>query len=220
MKVRGTIAGTPLSAKLTVLCWGALTLLVPMAVSACTSGTTSSAPPVFSPTVTTGTAPTSGTTPASDTSTETGTPGVTTSPATTTPPATPEVTVTQTITVPPSTVPPAAPVTGGGGTAGFQDTLLLTLGAVAILAGTVAVGVAVGSQVHAPQPAQVAGDHRHDRDHGQRLGRDERDGQDQPQGERPSLRCPQARHPALIHRLSLRLAALPSLSAVRRGAAT
>ena len=135
MKVRGTIAGTPLSAKLTVLCWGALTLLVPMAVSACTSGTTSSAPPVFSPTVTTGTAPTSGTTPASDTSTETGTPGVTTSPATTTPPATPEVTVTQTITVPPSTVPPAAPVTGGGGTAGFHGTLLLTLGAVAILAG-------------------------------------------------------------------------------------
>ena len=37
MKVRGTIGGTPFSAKLTVLCWGALTLLVPVAVSACTS---------------------------------------------------------------------------------------------------------------------------------------------------------------------------------------
>jgi hypothetical protein len=49
-------------------------------------------------------------------------------------PATPEVTVTQTITVPPSTFPPA-PVTGGGGTAGFQGTLLLALGATAILAG-------------------------------------------------------------------------------------
>ena len=39
MKVRGTTAGTPLSARLTVLCWGALTLLAPVAVSACTSGT-------------------------------------------------------------------------------------------------------------------------------------------------------------------------------------
>ena len=38
MKVRGTIAGTPLSARLTALCWGALTLLAPVAVSACTSG--------------------------------------------------------------------------------------------------------------------------------------------------------------------------------------
>jgi len=47
-----------------------------------------------------------------------------------------EVTVTQTITVPPSTsVPSGAPVTGGGGTAGFQGTLLLVLGAGAILAG-------------------------------------------------------------------------------------
>ena len=46
-----------------------------------------------------------------------------------------EVTVTQTITVAPSTIPPAAPVTGGGGTAGFQDTLLLALGAAAILVG-------------------------------------------------------------------------------------
>jgi hypothetical protein len=46
------------------------------------------------------------------------------------------VTVTQTITVPPSSsVPSAAPVTGGGGTAGFQGTLLLALGAAAILAG-------------------------------------------------------------------------------------
>jgi len=33
MKVRGTTAGTPFGAKLTALCWGALTLLVPVAVS-------------------------------------------------------------------------------------------------------------------------------------------------------------------------------------------
>ena len=57
MKVRGTIAGTPLSARLTALCWGALTLLAPVAVSACTSGTSTAPPTVFSPSVTTGTAP-------------------------------------------------------------------------------------------------------------------------------------------------------------------
>ena len=134
MKVRGTIAGTPLSAKLTALCWGVLTLLVPLAVSACTSSTSTTTPTVFSPSVTTGTAGTtpasSGTTPSDGSTTETGTPGVTT-----TPPPTAEVTVTQTVTVPPSTIPPSAPVTGGGGTAGFQDTLVLVLGLAAILAG-------------------------------------------------------------------------------------
>ena len=140
MKVPGTIAGPPLSAKLAALCWGALTLLVPVAVSACTSATTTQPPTVFSPSVTTGTAsvtePASGNTTGTGTAPETGSPGVTSPPPPTTPPATPEATVTQTVTVPANTIPPsAAPVTGGGGTAGFQGTLLLTLGAVAILAG-------------------------------------------------------------------------------------
>jgi hypothetical protein len=139
MKVRGTLVGTPLSAKLTVLCWGALTLLVPMAVSACTSGTTTSTPTVFSPTVTTGTASahvTSNGVAGSDGSPGSGaasSPGVSTATATAT--VTPAATVTETVTVPASSIPPAAPVTGGGGTAGFQDTLLLALGAAAILAG-------------------------------------------------------------------------------------
>ena len=39
MKVRGATAGTPFGARLTALCWGALTLLAPVAVSACTSST-------------------------------------------------------------------------------------------------------------------------------------------------------------------------------------
>ena len=52
MKVRGTTAGTPFGAKLTALCWGALTLLAPVAVSACTSSS-STAPTIISPTVTT-----------------------------------------------------------------------------------------------------------------------------------------------------------------------
>ena len=87
MKVAGTIAGTPLRAKLTALCWGALTLLAPVAISACTSGTSTTTPTVFSPSVTTGTASgtapaSSGTTPSSGSSSESGsssasgTPGV------------------------------------------------------------------------------------------------------------------------------------------------
>ena len=49
MKVRTTIAGTALSARLTAVCWGALTLLAPAAVSACTSSSSSTTPTVFSP---------------------------------------------------------------------------------------------------------------------------------------------------------------------------
>ena len=140
MKVRGTLVGTPLSAKLTALCWGVLTLLVPVAVSACTSGTSTSTPTVFSPTETGGTASahvTSGGTPASGVSPGSGasSPSTPVASPTTAAPVAPQATVTQTVTVAASAIPPAAPVTGGGGTAGFQDTLLLTLGAVAIQAG-------------------------------------------------------------------------------------
>jgi LPXTG-motif cell wall-anchored protein len=59
------------------------------------------------------------------TPTATHTPTATATPAATTP--SPTETVTQ--------VPTAAPVTGGGGTAGFQDTLLLVAGLAAIVAG-------------------------------------------------------------------------------------
>ena len=34
MKVRGATVGTPFGARLSVLCWGALTLLAPVAVTA------------------------------------------------------------------------------------------------------------------------------------------------------------------------------------------
>lgn len=133
MKVRTTIAGTAFRARLTALCWGALTILAPVAVSACSGSTSTPTVPSFSPTVTTGTA--TATVTASDgTTPSSGTPGVT-STATVTPVAT----VTQTVTVPAATatsfVPTAAPVTGGGGTAGLQDGLLFVLGAAAILAG-------------------------------------------------------------------------------------
>ena len=139
MKVRTTRAGTALGARLTAICWGALVLLALATVSAC-SGGSSSTPNVPSPptSVTSpGTAPASdGNTPSSGTTTTSGTPGVTSStPAPTQ--ATP--TVTETVTAPATAtttvIPNAAPVTGGGGTAGLQDGLLFVLGVAAILAG-------------------------------------------------------------------------------------
>ena len=47
MKVRTTIAGTPLRARLTALCWGALTLLAPVAISACSGSSSSPTVPTF-----------------------------------------------------------------------------------------------------------------------------------------------------------------------------
>ncbi len=141
MKVRTTIAGTAFRARLTALCWGALTILAPVAVSACSGSSSTPTVPSFSPTVTTGTAtgsptaPASGGTPSSGATSASGTPGVTSSSGTVTPVATVTETVTAPATSPTTEVPVAAPVTGGGGTAGLQDTLLFGLGAVAILAG-------------------------------------------------------------------------------------
>ena len=152
MKVRTTLfAGTALRARLTALCWGALTLLVPVAVSACSGSSTSPTIPTFTPSVTiSGTAAGSGTAPASGGNTASsgstasagstsasGTPGVSSnSPS---PTAHAAATVTITVTAPAtsstSEIPTAAPVTGGGGTAGLQDGLLFGLGAAALLAG-------------------------------------------------------------------------------------
>ena len=49
--------------------------------------------------------------------------------------ATVTTTVTEPAPSPTSEIPTAAPVTGGGGTAGLQDGLLFVLGAAAILVG-------------------------------------------------------------------------------------
>ena len=136
MKVRVPIARTAFRARMTALCWGALIVLAPMAVSACSGSSSSPTVPTFSPSVNTSTpVPASfGNTPASGGTSSPGTSGVNTSaPA----PGTATATATATITVAPavSKVPSAAPVTGGGGTAGLQDGLLFGLGAAAILAG-------------------------------------------------------------------------------------
>jgi hypothetical protein len=134
MKVRSTTPGTPVGARLTVIRWGALATLALFAVSAC-SGSSSTPIPSFSTTVTgSATAPATGGATAStpgDGGTATAT---ATAPAIQT--ATASATATVTITVPPSSqIPTAAPITGGGGTAGPQDVLLFGLGAAAILAG-------------------------------------------------------------------------------------
>ena len=146
MKVRTTIAGTPLRARLTALCWGALTLLAPVAISACSGSSSTPTVPTFTPTVSISgsiTAPASGgasTSPNVSTSSP-GTPGVSSSSPADTATATAKATATVTTTVtepapsPTSELPTAAPVTGGGGTAGLQDGLLFVLGAAAIVAG-------------------------------------------------------------------------------------
>ena len=152
MKVR-TITGTTLGARLAALGWGALTLLAPVAVSACSGPSSSSSTPIFTPSVSTSSA-TSGSATSTASSGNTATPGGTTSPvtpgvststpatstssrATQTPAATATATVTTTATATPSSsrIPTAAPVTGGGGTAGLQGGLLFGLGGTAILAG-------------------------------------------------------------------------------------
>jgi carbohydrate-binding DOMON domain-containing protein len=136
MKVRTTIAAA-LRARFAVIGYGALTLLALVAISACTSG--SSTPPV---TLSASGSPTStSTASATATTTPTATPTTTaTATATATPTATPTPTPTVTRTVvrtptPTPSYPSAAPVTGGGGTAGFQDGLLFALGAAAVVVG-------------------------------------------------------------------------------------
>jgi hypothetical protein len=98
-----------------------------VAVSACTSGASTAPPASFAPTLTTGT----------------GSGPPTPVPAVTSGPPTPVPAVTSGAPTPvpavtsgaPTPVPDQPAPLGGGGTAGFQDTLLLTLGAMAILAG-------------------------------------------------------------------------------------
>jgi len=129
MKVPTAIGGTALRARLTAVGYGALILLAIATLSACSGGSTPSESSftIISSLTSAGSAspavhPASGSTsPASHAATVT-------------------VTPTRTVTVTAhanssSPMPAQAPVTGGGGTAGFQDGLLLAIGASAIAAG-------------------------------------------------------------------------------------
>ena len=130
MKACTAIARTAHRVRLTAAGWGLLTtMLACVALSACTS---SGSPPVssFSPTVS-GTASGGASASAfagggspSPTESVSGSPSPSPSPS---PSFSPSPS--------PSPVPTGAPVTGGGGTAGFQDTGLAVLGGAAIVAG-------------------------------------------------------------------------------------
>ena len=142
MKVRTTTAGTARRARLTALSWGALTLLAPVAVSACSGSSSTPTVPTFTPSVTisgTVTAPASGGTPPPPAPRRLHRPPPPDARRNLSATVTPVATVTETVTAPATSstsyVPTAAPVTGGGGTAGLQDGLLFLLGAAAILAG-------------------------------------------------------------------------------------
>jgi hypothetical protein len=116
MKMRATIAGTGLPARLTAGC--AVTILASLSVAACSGSLPSETLPSASG--------------AASTTTPSGT-------ATTTTTATATATATATVTPSATPVVTAAPDTGGGGTAGLQDAPLLGLGAAAIAAGAGAV---------------------------------------------------------------------------------
>jgi len=135
MMVRTAIGRTALRARLTAVSCGALILLGIATLSAC-SGSGSTVPAVSSITIISSLA-SSGSNAVGGSSPSSGSAGESTSPGsgTTTVTVTPTTTVTATPSPSPSPIPSYAPVTGGGGTAGFQDGLLLAIGAAAIAAG-------------------------------------------------------------------------------------
>jgi len=124
MKARAT------SARLAIIGYGTLTLLASVAVSACSGSSPPSAGASFSPGGTISGTPSPG---ASDTATASASESPSAS-ATATESASPSPSPSpspQAI----SPFPTAAPDTGGGGTAGLQDTLLFVLGGAAVLVG-------------------------------------------------------------------------------------
>jgi hypothetical protein len=143
MKARTALAWTAHRFRLTVTA-GLATVFACVALSACTSGSTPSGsvtvfPPSASGATATSTASASATSTASATATSSATPTET---ATATPTATVTATPTDTVTASPSPsptysspYPTSAPITGGGGTAGFQDAGIAVLGGAAIVAG-------------------------------------------------------------------------------------
>jgi hypothetical protein len=117
-------ARTGLSARLTAGSFATLAILASASVAGC-AGSTPSTPTTFSPGTSNSTTASAG---ASKTATST---------ASTTPTPSPRVRHSASAK-PRRTSHPAssvAPATGGGGTAGFQDPLLLAIGGAAILAG-------------------------------------------------------------------------------------
>jgi hypothetical protein len=145
MKVGITFARPARSPRLAVLSCATLMVLISATVSACTGTPSSSVPAIFSPSgSTTATSSASGSASADGSASHSASAHAS---ASTSHPATPSTSATTpspaTTTVSPSPAPTTttyyyptgAPATGGGGTAGLQDGLVIFLGGAAIAAG-------------------------------------------------------------------------------------
>jgi hypothetical protein len=134
MKARTAIAWTAHRVRLTTVGWGFTTVLACVALSACTSSSTP--PAVFTPAVT-GTSTVSPST--SSTASPDASPSASASPSpSASPSSSPSPEPSTSLSPSPvvtTSFPTVAPVTGGGGTAGFQDAGLAVLGGTAIAAG-------------------------------------------------------------------------------------
>ena len=130
MKARTAIAWTAHRVRLTAVGWGLTTVLACVALSACTSSSTP--PAVFTPAVTGSSSVSVSPSPSASASAS---PSASPSPSDSSSPS-PEPSASPSpspvVTTP---FPTVAPVTGGGGTAGFQDAGLAVLGGLAIAAG-------------------------------------------------------------------------------------
>jgi hypothetical protein len=130
MKARIATAWTAHRVRHTAVGWGFATVLACVALSACTSSSTP--PAVFTPAVTGSSSVSVSPSPSASASAS---PSASPSPSDTSSPS-PEPSASPSpspvVTTP---FPTVAPVTGGGGTAGFQDAGLAVLGGIAIAAG-------------------------------------------------------------------------------------
>ena len=131
MKARTAIAWTAHRVRLTAVGWGFTTVLACVALSACTSSSTP--PAVFTPAVTGSSSVSVSSSPSF--ASASASPSASPSPSDSSSPS-PEPSASPSpspvVTTP---FPTVAPVTGGGGTAGFQDAGLAVLGGTAIAAG-------------------------------------------------------------------------------------
>jgi hypothetical protein len=148
MKVGISFARPASSPRLAVLSGATLTVILSATLSACTGSPSSSVPAIFSPSgSSTATSSASGSASADASASRVGTASAhasaSTTQATTSPDATTTTPSPATTTVSPSPAPTTttyyyptgAPATGGGGTAGLQDGLVIVLGGAAIAAG-------------------------------------------------------------------------------------
>jgi len=136
MRARAAIAGTSHRVRLTVVGWGLTTMLACVALSACTSSPSTSPVTILSPTVSDGVTVSVTVTATGVTTSASASTSVSVSPSPS-PSASPSPSPSASPSPSPSfsPVPTAAPVTGGGGTAGFQDAGIAVLGGAAIVAG-------------------------------------------------------------------------------------